>query len=149
MFRLPPVKLWRRLSLVMLFAAAVFTLAGTCFIHGNLVIHWSEGGEPNGFAGKWILWGLLLLAFLSMFAHTSLSMKRPGSSLLSSEMACAFSTGLVMLWTVTDAALVVYHFYPLEMVPNAALTAVIGSFVLFPVIAYIREKRNLYYSKSA
>ena len=44
---------------------------------------------------------------------------------------------------------VVYHFYPLEMVPNAALTAVIGSFVLFPVIAYIREKRNLYYSKSA
>lgn len=97
MFRLPPVKLWRRLSLVMLFAAAVFTLAGTCFIHGNLVIHWSASGEPNGFAGKWILWGLLLLAFLSMFAHTSLSMKRPGSSLLSSEMACAFSTGLVML----------------------------------------------------
>ena len=149
MFRLPPVKLWRRLSLVMLVAAAVSTLAGTCFIHGNLVIHWSASGEPNGFAGKWILWGLLLLAFLSMFAHTSLSMKRPGSSPLSREMACAFSAGLVMLWTMADAALVVYHFYPLEMVPNAALTAVIGSFVLIPVIAYIREKRNLYYSKSA
>lgn len=142
MFRLPPVKLWRWLSLVMLFAAAVFTLAGTYFIHGNLVIHWSEGGEPNGFAGKWILWGLLLLAFLSIFTHTSLSMKRPGSSPLSREMACAFSAWLVMLWTVADAALVVYHFYPLEMVPNAALTIVIGSFILFPVIAYIREKHN-------
>ena len=55
MFRLPPVKLWRWLSLVMLFAAAVFTLAGTYFIHGNLVIHLSVSGEPNGFAEKWIL----------------------------------------------------------------------------------------------
>ncbi len=39
MFRLPPVRLWRIISLVLLMLSIVFTLTGTFFIQGEIVIH--------------------------------------------------------------------------------------------------------------
>ena len=72
MFHLSPIKLWRNISLVMFIIAMTFTIIGTFAINDELVIHWNETGAPNYSTGKWILWAMLLLAFLSMFAHSSL-----------------------------------------------------------------------------
>ncbi|WP_143468649.1 DUF1648 domain-containing protein [Lachnoclostridium sp. An131] len=144
MFHLPPVRLWRIVSLAMLALSVVFTLAGNFLIEGELVIHWNSSGEPNGFAGKWILWALLLLAFLSLFTHTSLSKKRPGSNPFSMEMSCALSSGLVMLWTVTEMILVIYHFYPTKWISSAGLGVMICGFIMFPVLACIRRKKRFH-----
>lgn len=61
--------------MTLVFVAVFFTLMGTFGIEGDLVIHWSEEGVPNDFAGKWILWAMLLLAFISMFTYSSLRKK--------------------------------------------------------------------------
>ena len=100
MFRLPPIKLWRNLSLIIFFIAIIFTLIGTVAIHGDLVVHWSSAGVPNNSSGKWFLWVMLLLAFLSMFTHSSYLKYRSGQNPLSIEMAGAFSSGLVATWTI-------------------------------------------------
>ena len=75
MFRLSPIKLWRKISVIIFLIAVIFTLIGTFSIHDNLVIHWSGAGVPNNSTGKWILWVMLLLVFLSMFTHSSFSKK--------------------------------------------------------------------------
>lgn len=147
MFRLPPVRLWRIISLVLLMLSIVFTLTGTFFIQGEIVIHWNSSGEPDGSAGKWILWALLLLAFLSLFTHTSLSKKRPGSNPLSEEMSCALSSGLVMIWTVTEMILVIYHFYPSKSLSSIGLSIIICGFFAFFMLACIRRrKRKILYA---
>ena len=78
MFRLSPIKLWRNISIIMFLLAMVFCLIGTFTIHGVLIIHWNDAGVPNNSSGQWVLWAMLLLAFLSMFTHSSFSKKRPG-----------------------------------------------------------------------
>ena len=142
MFRLPPIKLWRNLSLIIFFIAIIFTLIGTVAIHGDLVVHWSSAGVPNNSSGKWFLWVMLLLAFLSMFTHSSVSKKRPGQNPLSLEMAGAFSSGLVAMWTIVIIVLVVYNSYPILAIPIIGTIAIIFCYVLFVVIAHIREKKS-------
>lgn len=94
MFRLSPIKLWKNISVIIFLIAIIFTLIGTFTIHGELVVHWNSVGVPNNSSGKWILWVMLLLAFLSMFTHSSFSKKRSGQKPLSMEMSSAFSSGL-------------------------------------------------------
>ena len=90
--------------------AMIFTLIGTFTIKGDLVIHWSGEGISNNSAGKWILWTLLLMAFLSIFTHGTLSKKRPGRNTLSIEMAGALSSGLVSMWSIVCWRIVHYCF---------------------------------------
>ena len=47
----------------------VFTLTGTFFIPGEIVIHWNSSGEPDGSAGTWILWALLLDVYKRQFQY--------------------------------------------------------------------------------
>ena len=79
MFRLSPIKLWKNISVIIFLIAIIFTLIGTFTIHDELVVHWNSVGVPNNSSGKWILWAMLLLAFLSMFTHSSFSKKAPGT----------------------------------------------------------------------
>ena len=89
----------------------IFCLFGTFTIHGDLVVHWNEVGVPNNSTGKWFLWAMLLMAFLSMFTHSSFSKKRPGQNSLSMEMSGAFSTALLSTWSITNIILVTYYCY--------------------------------------
>lgn len=114
MFRLPLIKLWRNISVIIFLIAIIFTLIGTSTIHGDLAVHWNSVGVPNNFSGKWILWAMLLLAFLSMFTHSSFSKKRSGQNPLSMEMSGAFSSGLVAMWTIVIIILATYNFYPAQ-----------------------------------
>ena len=142
MFRLSPIKLWRNISIIMFLLAMVFCLIGTFTIHGVLIIHWNDAGVPNNSSGKWVLWAMLLLAFLSMFTHSSVSKKRPGQNPLSLEMAGAFSSGLVAMWTIVIIVLVVYNSYPILAIPIIGTITIIFCYVLFIVIAHIREKKS-------
>lgn len=128
--------------MTLVFVAALFTLMGTFGIEGDLVIHWSEEEVPNDFAGKWILWAMLLLAFISMFTYSSLRKNRNGNDLLSVEMACAFSSGLVFTWTIADVILVIYNLYPLAVIPEIGMIAIVCCYILFFMTAYIQKKRN-------
>lgn len=128
--------------MTLVFVAAFFTLMGTFGIEGDLVIHWSEEGVSNDFAGKWILWAMLLLAFISMFTYSSLRKKRNGNDLLSVEMACAFSSGLVFTWMIADVILVIYNLYPLAVIPEIGMIAIVCCYILFFMAAYIQKKTN-------
>ena len=142
MFRLSPIKLWRNISIIMFLLAMVFCLIGTFTIHGVLIIHWNDAGVPNNSSGKWVLWAMLLLAFLSMFTHSSFSKKRPGQNSLSIEVSGAFSTGLVSTWSIINITLVTYYFYPLTDIVIIGTAAIAFCYILFPVIAYIRNRKR-------
>ena len=141
MFRLSPVKLWRSISAALCLTAMLFALIGTAAVRGDLIIHWDSEGSPNGSTGKWVLWAMLLLAFLSMFTHSSLSAKRPGNHPMSMEMAGAVSSGMVATWTILDIVLVAYHFCPCAAVPAVGTAAVVLCYGLFAVIARLRERK--------
>lgn len=143
MFRLSPIKLWRNISVIIFLIAIIFTLIGTITIHGDLTVHWNSVGVPNNFSRKWILWAMLLLAFLSMFTHSSFSKKRSGQNPLSMEMSGAFSSGLVATWTIVIIILATYNFYPETAIPIIGTTAIILCYILFIVTAYIRDKKNV------
>ena len=143
MFRLSPIKFWRNISVIIFLTAIIFTLVGTFFIHGDLAVHWNEAGVPNNSSGKWILWAMLLLTFLSMFTHSSVSKKRPGQNPLSAEMAGAFSSGLAATWTIAIIIMVTYNFYPMTAIPAIGAIAVVLCYILFAVIGYIRDRRNV------
>ena len=142
MFRLSPIKLWRNISIIMFLLAIIFCLFGTFTIHGDLVVHWNEVGVPNNSTGKWFLWAMLLMAFLSMFTHSSFSKKRPGQNPLSIEMSGAISTGLVSTWSLINITLVTYYFYPLTAIVIMGTIAIVFCYILFAVIAYIRNRKN-------
>ena len=142
MFRLSPIKLWRNISIIMFLLAMVFCLIGTFTIHGVLIIHWNDAGVPNNSSGQWILWAMLLLAFLSMFTHSNFSKKRPGQNSLSIEMSGAFSTGLVSTWSIINITLVTYYFYPLTEIVIIGTAAIAFCYILFVVIAYIRNRKS-------
>ena len=145
MFRLSPVKLWRNISIIMFITAIIFTLIGTFAVRGTLTVHWNDAGAANSSAGKWFLWAMLLLAFLSMFAHKSFSKERPGSNPLSIEMSGALSSGLVSTWAIADIVSVVYDLHPSIMIPVIGTAAIVSCYILFAVAAYIRDrkKRNI------
>ena len=142
MFRLSPIKLWRNISIIMFLLAMIFCLIGTFTIHGNLIVHWNEVGVPNNSSGKWILWTMLLLAFLSMFTHSSFSKKRPGQKPLSMEISGAFSSGLEATWTIVIIILVTYNFYPMTAIPIIGTIAIVLFYILLVVIAYIRDDKS-------
>ena len=140
MFHLPSIRLWKWIALSVVFLAAVFAAAGTIGTDGPLVIHWSSGGEPNGFAGKWALWGVLLLAVLSMFAQGSLTKKRPGSIPVGPEMAGALTAGLAATFSFVDVTIVVYGWFPTNAVPVIGTAAIAAVWILFPLAAHVRGK---------
>ena len=142
MFRLSPIKLWRNISIIMFLLAMIFCLIGTFTIHGNLIVHWNEVGVPNNSSRKWVLWAMLLLAFLSMFTHSSFSKKRPGQNSLSIEMSGAFSTGLVSTWSIINITLVTYYLFPLTDIVIIGTIAIAFCYILFAVIAYFRNRKN-------
>ena len=141
MFRLSPIKLWKNVSVIIFLIAIIFTLIGTFTIHDELVVHWNSVGVPNNSSGKWILWAMLLLTFLSMFAHSSVSKKRPGQNPLSVEMSGAFSSGLAASWTIAIIIMVTYNFYPMTAIPAIGAITIVLCFILFTVIAYIRDRK--------
>ena len=143
MFRLSPIKLWRNISIIMFLLAMIFCLIGTFTIHGNLIVHWNEVGVPNNSSGKWFLWVMLLLAFLSMFTHSSYLKYRSGQNPLSIEMAGAFSSGLVATWTIGIIILVTYNFYTMIAIPIIGTIAIVFCYILLAVIAYIRDRKNI------
>ena len=142
MFRLSPIKLWRNVSIIMFLLAIIFCLIGTFTIHSNLIVHWNGVGVPNNSAGKWVLWAMLLEAFLSMFTHSSFSKKRPGQNPLSIEMSGALSTALVSSWSIINTILVTYYFYPLTAIVMIGSIAIVFCYILFPITAYIRNRKN-------
>ena len=85
---------------------------------------------------------MLLMAFLSMFTHSSFSKKRPGQNSLSMEMSGAFSTALLSTWSITNIILVTYYFYPLTDIVIMGSIAIVFCYILFPIIAYIRNRKN-------
>ena len=142
MFRLSPIKLWKNISVIIFLIAIIFTLIGTFTIHGDLVVHWNSVGVPNNSSGKWILWVMLLLAFLSMFTHSSFSKKHSGQKPLSMEMSSAFSSGLQAVWTIIIIILVTYNFYPMTAIPIIGTIAIVLFYILLVVIAYIRDDKS-------
>ena len=86
---------------------------------------------------------MLLLAFLSMFTHSSVSKKRPGQKPLSMEMSSAFSSGLEAVWTIIIIILVTYNFYTMIAIPIIGTIAIVFCYILLAVIAYIRDRKNI------
>ena len=143
MFRLSPIKLWKNISVIIFLIAIIFTLIGTFTIHGELVVHWNSVGVPNNSSGKWILWGMLLEALLSMFTHSSFSKKRPGQKPLSMEISGAFSSGLEATWTIVIIILVTYNFYPMIAIPIIGTIGIGLCYILLVTIAYIRNRKDV------
>lgn len=140
---LPPVPLWRRVSLAAGAAGLLFALAGSLAPAGGPVaIHWAADGSPNGFAGPWILWALALPALLAIPSWKSLTKRRPGQAPLSLEAACAFSSALAAAFAAVTGALALYRFFPVPAIPLAAAGAVFLVFVLFPLAAWLRRRRR-------
>ena len=142
MFRLSQIKLWRNISITIFLIAIIFTIIGAFTIRGDLIVHWSSAGVPNSSSGKWILWVMLLLAFLSMFTHSSFSKKHSGQKPLSMEMSSAFSSGLEAVWTIIIIILVTYNFYPMTAIPIIGTIAIVLFYILLVVIAYIRDDKS-------
>ena len=143
MFHLSPIRLWRNISLVLFGAGLCAALAGTVLIRGRLAVHFGGDGVPNGFAGKWVLWLLLAMAFFSLFTSAGFSRRpAPGQFSLSPETGCALSAWLVTAFSLVDVLLVVWHFFPLPAVQGAGLALLLGSLPLFLLIACLRRRRE-------
>ena len=100
MIKLIPIRFWKNISLALFLIGLSFTLVGTFCVKGNLVVHWSDGGEPNNWAGKWFLWVLVLLSAISMFTYNSITKENACpvgfGGPVSPEMAGALSAGLTL-----------------------------------------------------
>lgn len=143
MFRLPPIRLWRNCSLALFGLGACAALAGTVLIRGELAIHFDGAGIPNGFAGKWVLWALLAMAFFSLFTSAGFSKKPgPGQFSLSRETGCALSAWLTALFSLANAVLVVYHLFPSAAVHWIGLALMCVSLPLFLLAAGVRSRRG-------
>lgn len=143
MFRLPPIRLWRNCSLALFGLGVCAALAGTVLIRGELAIHFDGAGVPNGFAGKWVLWALLAMAFFSLFTSASFS-KKPalGQFSLSPETGSALSAWLVTAFSLVDVLLVAYHLFPYAAVQAVGFALIVGTLPLFLLTAFVRNRRS-------
>ena len=80
MIKFMPIRYWKNISLALFITGLTFTLVGTFCIKGNLVVHWSDEGVPNNFAGKWVLWALVLLSAISMLTYNSFTKEKAYSA---------------------------------------------------------------------
>ena len=128
MLKLIPIRFWKNISLALFLIGLSFTLGGTFGIKGNLVVHWSDEGVPNNYAGKWFLWVLVLLSAISMFTCNSIT----------KENACPVGFG----GPVSPETLVIYSFYSEIVVPIIGTVLIIVMLIVFPLIAYLRNRRN-------
>ncbi|HWR23328.1 MAG TPA: hypothetical protein VN366_07605 [Feifaniaceae bacterium] len=142
MFRLPTIKFWRNTGLIVLLLCICFTLLGTFGISGPIAYRWGAAVEPNAFGGRWVLWAMLVLSVLSLFAAASFTKPKPGQRAVSKETASALAIGLMSIFTGVDIILVLYAFYPLPAVPIAGTIGVFLAFVLYLLIAAWREKHG-------
>lgn len=140
MFRLPPVGLWRRLALA--WAAVSVASSGVVMLcsDGPVAIHWDSGGSPNGFAEPWMLWGLALMAVLSVFTSGSWKKASPGNRPLSREMASAAAAGLSTLFSLTSLTIAVYSLCPAGAVLTLGTAATLLSFPACLLTAHLRDK---------
>ena len=134
MFRLPPIRLWRNCSLALFGLGACAALTGTVLIRGKLAIHFDGAGIPNGFAEKWVLWGLLAMAFFSLFTSGQFS--------LSPETGSALSAWLVTAFSLVDVLLVAYHLFPYAAVQAVGFALIVGTLPLFLLTAFVRNRRS-------
>ena len=112
-------------------------------IRGKLAIHFDGAGIPNGFAEKWVLWGLLAMAFFSLFTSASFS-KKPalGQFSLSPETGSALSAWLVTAFSLVDVLLVAYHLFPYAAVQAVGFALIVGTLPLFLLTAFVRNRRS-------
>lgn len=146
-YRLSPVKLWRNISIFFLMIGVAFALIGTFTISGDMVVQWSSKGVPTNYSGKWVLWVMAALAFLSMFTHKRLGGNSIGSVPLSKEISGAISSGLTATWSIINAILVIYNYLGSTIVLIVGACLVVFSYVSFALLACIRkrqQKNNLY-----
>lgn len=141
-FRLPPVRPWNGVAPAFALLGTAFALAGTLGIDGPLVIRWSGGGAPAGWAGKWILWALALMSALSVFAWRDMQKAGVGNAPVSKETACALSAALAAFFALTNGILVAYRLCPGPLVPVVGAAVQLGLLVLFPLLAYLRRRRQ-------
>ena len=143
MFRLPPIRLWRNLSLALFGVGLCAALAGTVLVQGQLAIHFDSSGMPNGFAGEWVLWLLLAMAFFSLFTSAGFS-KKPalGQFSLSLETGCALSAWLVAAFSLVAVLLVACHLFPYAAVQAAGFALIVGTLPLFLLISFLRNRRG-------
>ena len=140
-YRLSPIKLWRNISVSFLIIGVAFALIGTFTISGDMVVQWSSEGVPTNYSGKWVLWAMALLAFLSMFTHKSLGKISIGSVPLSKEMSGAISSGLTATWSIINAILVIYNYLGSTIVLIVGTCLVVFIYVSFALLACIRKRR--------
>lgn len=143
MFRLPPIRLWRNLSLALFGVGLCAALAGTVLVQSQLPIHFDSNGIPNGFAGKWVLWLLLAMAFFSLFTSSGFSRRpAPGQFSLSPETGCALSAWLVTAFSLTAVLLVACHLFPCAAVQTVGFALIVGTLPLFLLISLLRNRRG-------
>ena len=143
MSRLPPIRLWRNLSLALFGVGLCAALAGTVLVQGQLAIHFDSSGAPNGFAGKWVLWLLLAMAFFSLFTSAGFSKKSAlGQFSLSLETGCALSAWLVTVFSLADVLLVACHLFPYAAVQAVGFAFLVGALPLFLLISFLRNRRG-------
>ena len=146
MIKFMPIRYWKNISLALFITGLTFTLVGTFCIKGNLVVHWSDEGVPNNFAGKWVLWALVLLSAISMLTYNSFTKEKAYSAgfggPVSPEMAGALSAGLTGIFSFVAVTLVVYSFYSEILVPIIGTVLIIAMLIVFPLIAYFRNRGN-------
>ena len=135
MFRLPPIRLWRNCSLALFGLGACAALTGTVLVQGQLAIHFDSSGAPNGFAGKWVLWLLLAMAFFSKKSAL-------GQFSLSLETGCALSAWLVTVFSLADVLLVACHLFPYAAVQAVGFAFLVGALPLFLLISFLRNRRG-------
>lgn len=140
-YRLSPIKLWRNISISFLIIGVAFALIGTFTVSGDMVVQWSSEGVPTNYSGKWVLWVMAVLAFLSMFTHKSFGENSIVSVPLSKEMSGAISSGLTATWSIVNAILVIYNYLGSTIVLIFGACLVAFSYVLFALLACIRKRR--------
>lgn len=142
MYRLCPIKLWRNLSLAFAALAVASALAGTLWGGEGLATRWGADWEPNQVSPTWVLWLLALMSALSLFASGSFSRITPGQWALTGESAGALCAALTATWALADTAMAAYALWPSPLVPGVGVGAILGCYVVFPLLARWRRGRG-------
>lgn len=140
-YRLSPVKLWKNISISFLIIGVVFALIGTFTVSGDMVVQWSSEGVPTNYSGKWVLWVMVVLAFLSMFTHKSFIENSIVSVSFSEEISGAISSGLTATWSITNVILVIYNYLGSTIVLIVGICLVAFCYASFALLACIRERK--------
>lgn len=137
MLRLPPIRFWRNIGIVVLILCFCFTIVGT--VSGRVTYrYWGAKESSNG---TWFLWFLFLATVLLFFSYPSLMKRTSYDETPDQETTCAFSAAMMGIFTDGIVLMVIGSLFPSSPFPIIGFCLIFVILLLTAWVASFRIKK--------